>query len=235
MNNLENILKYQELDIKLRKTLDSVERSRAYESMDAARKNFAMTKKVRDDSEKFAESVIEFFEKAKVRLKELTDDAEKICAIAETRDLSEKEMGCLEKIRAEISDLENKVSEKKARSEKTIKDFLEAQEQSKKLRAKFEKDKAEYLKLKEEKTPQINALKKELEALEPEIDPEIIQKYKALAAEKKFPPFVDAYPDKDSFYCRGCGLALSQSKASELKNNSYCVCERCKRIIYKKS
>ncbi len=231
MKDLDTVLKYQELDIKLRKVLDSVEKSKVYENMEKARQEFSIAKKTRDDSEKAAEGIVAYYESAQKLSDEINSMLERISGFEE---ISDEDASQLEKAKSRLVDIENKLADRKNQSEKLIKDFLDANDQGKKLKAAFEANKKEYVALKESVQPEINALTEELRAFESKIDPEILKQYKALTAEKKYPAFVDAYIDKDSYYCRGCGLALSQSKTSELKNNSYCTCDKCKRIIYKK-
>jgi len=230
MENFEAILKYQEIDIKLRKALDTIEKSDVYEKMEKARQNFSAAKKVRDDNEKSAEEILNNIERAQKMSDEI---CEMVSRMANSDDVCQEDITQLEKAKAKLAEIESMLSDKKTQSEKIIKEFLEANEQLKKLKAVFEEYKKEYLALKEKKQPEINALNEQLKKLEPQISETILKKYKAVTAEKKYPAFVDAYIDKDSYYCRGCGIALSQSATSELKNQSYCVCEKCKRVIYK--
>jgi len=230
--NFETILKYQELDIKLRKTLDGIEKSAVYENMERARQEFSLAKRTRDNSEKTAEEIIGYLQSAQKISEEINAMIE---SMAEKEEITDEEYAQLQKAKSRLMEIETKLSDRKSHSEKIIKEFLDANEQGKKLKNEFDELKKEYTTLKEGLQPEIKAITEELKVLESKIDGELLSRYKAITAEKKYPAFVDAYVDKDSYYCRGCGIALSQSKTSELKNNEYCICEKCKRVIYKNS
>ena len=231
MKDLDIILKYQELDIKLRKANDALEKSKSYENMEKARQDFSIAKKTRDDNEKTAENILSYVESAQKLSKEVNAMLDRL---AKKDEITDDDIAQLEKAKAKLSEVEAKISERKGQSEKIIREFLDAGEQGKKHKTAFEDNKKEFMELKATKQPEINEITKELKALEEKISPEMFKIYKSITAERKFPAFVDAYVDKDSYYCRGCGIALSQAKTSEYKNNPYCICEKCKRVIYKK-
>ena len=57
--------------------------------------------------------------------------------------------------------------------------------------------------------------------------------YKQITAENKYPAFVPAMGDDASPACGACGMGLSGTAKNDLKNQGYCRCETCRRIIYK--
>ena len=64
----------------------------------------------------------------------------------------------------------------------------------------------------QDKEKDLAELKRQLDELRPNIDKELMKVYDDLAAERKFPPVVEAHiGERDSLSCRGCGLQLSQA------------------------
>ena len=89
--------------------------------------------------------------------------------------------------------------------------------------------------MKKEKEQEINKYKFQLKELEPQIDPETMSKYKAIVADRKYPAITEVYVGEGNAYsCKGCGLQLSQKNVSVLNEEGSCVCETCRRLIYKK-
>lgn len=236
MANLDAILKYQEVDIKLRKTLDEIERSDSGKRLEQSRKGFNEAKAMVEDSERTAGEVADFYRKAikfyneyapkieeyEQRLKgELTDEERK------------KAVTALETLKSKFSEIEKRLSERKNKGDKLLDEYREGQKRGKKMREVHAEAKESHENLKREKEPVIAEFKKTLETLRPSVDKEIMTMYDELASERKYPAFVEAYGDeKSSFSCRGCGLQLSQSSKGQLLEKGVCRCDTCRRIIY---
>lgn len=236
MINLDAILKYQEVDIKLRKTLDGLERSDFAKRLEQSRKGFSEAKTAVEDSEKNAGEIADFYKKA---MKYYEENAPKAIELEEklNGELSEEEykktVAALETLKTKFSEIEKRLSERKAKSEKLLDEYREGQKRGKKMREVHAQAKENYETLKKEQEPVIAQLKSTLDELRPSIDAELMQQYDELAAERKYPAFVEAYGDeKSSFSCRGCGLQLSQSSKGKLVENGICRCDTCRRIIY---
>lgn len=236
MANLDAILKYQEVDIKLRKTLDEIERSDSGKRLEQSRKGFNEAKAMVEDSERTAGEVADFYRKAikfyneyapkieeyEQRLKgELTDEERK------------KAVTALETLKSKFSEIEKRLSERKNKGDKLLDEYREGHKRGKKMREVHAEAKESHENLKREKEPVIAEFKKTLETLRPSVDKEIMTMYDELASERKYPAFVEAYGDeKSSFSCRGCGLQLSQSSKGQLLEKGVCRCDTCRRIIY---
>ena len=236
MKDLDKLLKYQELDIKLRRAQDVIERSDEYKKMEQARQEFAQTKKTRDESEKAAEGIVGFVGSAEDYIKEISAKMEELKGDLDSDDPAKAAAAFaqLNKLKGKLSDLEHKLAERKSKSERAIKTFVEAGELGRKLRDYYNAARQKHMELVKAKQPEINAINKQLAELKPTIDKDLMQRYETLTADNKYPAFVEVYGEGGYYSCRGCGLALSQSKTSELKEKSFCVCDTCKRIIFKK-
>lgn len=234
--NLETLLKYQELDIKLRRSLDSLEKSEANKKMEQARSEFNGAKKTVQDSEKDAESMLDSYEQTAAQFIELTNrvnDLELVLENAEPEDDLKDTAEQLESLKNKAVALEKKLNDYKAAAEKLVKNYQDANTVGLKMRDCFNAAKAEYTELIKAAEPEINALKKKLKDLESQINADTLKQYKAITAENKYPAFVEVHSSDGTYSCQGCGLQLSQKNTSTLNEKGTCICETCRRVIYK--
>lgn len=235
--NLEMILSYQELDIKLRRILDSLERSDAFKKMEQSKTEFNNAKKTVLDSEKEAEAIVQSYEKCAQQLKEITDKMNELELIIENAESDEDLSGYaeqLDSLKSKALAFDKKLSELKNSSEKIVKSYQDSNSIGLKMRGVYNAAKAEYSELIKASEPEVNALKKQLKEIETQIDSELMNKYKAITAENKYPAFVEVRVADGGYSCNGCGLHLSQKNTSTLNENGICICETCRRIIYKR-
>lgn len=234
--NFENLLKYQEIDIKLKRLLDSLEKSDANKKMEQARAEFNIAKKTVLDSEKEAEGVIGVYETLSSQIAEINEKNKELELIIENVDADELDgfSEQIETVKENVVALEKRLSEIKANAEKLIRTFQEANTMGLKMRDYFNSAKADYSELVKAAEPEVNALKKKLKELEPEISEELFAKYKAITSDNKYPAFVEVYDGDGTYSCTGCGLQLSQKNTSELNEKGICTCETCRRTIYKR-
>ena len=236
MIDLKAILEYQEADIKLRKTHDSIEKSDAQRRGKQAKIEFDAAKKRVDDSEAQAGEILDFIKSADetaVKAQSVASD----CKAKLESGLSAVERKAmraeLEALKAKLSDSEKRVDSKLKRASKVVDESRESQARAKKMRDVFIKEKEAYDKLKAEKAPEIEKCKKQLALLREKVDPKLLQQYDELSADKKIPAFVDAFKSESGTYsCRGCGLQLSQADNGKLERDGICRCGNCRRIIY---
>ncbi|MBE5730523.1 MAG: hypothetical protein E7350_01050 [Clostridiales bacterium] len=235
--NLEMMLEYQKLDIQLKRLLDTLEKSDASKKMEQARSEFNSAKKTVLDSEKEAEGVVTAYEQSTPQYGEISDTLHELELMLENVDISELDGfdGRLEALKDKVVALEKKLFEYRASSERLVKSYQDANAIGHKMKEVFNSAKDEYNALVEESKPEVNAIKKQLREMEPQLDAELLTKYKAVTAENKYPVFVEAYLGEGNIYsCTGCGLQLSQKNTSTLNENGMCTCETCRRVIYKR-
>lgn len=236
--NLDTLLKYQELDIKLRRALDTLERSDANKKMEQARAEFNNAKKIVMDTEKEAESVVGGFEETISQIKELSAKVSELELIIENAESDSDIINlaeALENLKTKIVVAEKKLAECKQSSERLVKNYQDANTVGLKMKGLYNNSKASYSELVKASEPEISALKKQLKELEEHIDPDTMAKYKAITADNKYPAYVEVHVgDGDVYSCTGCGLQLSRKNMSVLNENGFCTCETCRRIIYKR-
>ena len=121
----------------------------------------------------------------------------------------------------------------KANADKAIADFTEAQKTGKTARTVYADSKAKYEEFKKDKEQEYEKIKNRLAELQKTVEPKVFEVYKQITAEGKYPAFVPAIGDDASPACGACGMGLSGTAKSDLKNQGYCRCETCRRIIFK--
>lgn len=236
MANLDTLLKYQEIDIKLRRAQDSVEKSDAAQRGKKAKAEFEAAKKSVDDSERTAGEIVETLTAAAQTAKEgkslVAEYRDKLKG--ETTSKERKQMIAeLEQLKSRLSESEKKADAKRKQAQKVLDESKDSQARAKKMRDIFVGEKEKYEDMKQQKEPEIGKYKQMLSQLRPSIDPKLMKVYDELTAERKYPAFVDAYSsDKTTFSCRGCGLQLSQAGNSGLLKDGICRCDNCRRVIY---
>ena len=99
-----------------------------------------------------------------------------------------------------------------------------------KAKNKHKESKEKYEALVNTITPEINKVKKEMQALESSVDEKLMSKYKALKHDNIFPVFVPL----NNGNCGGCRMALPMGKLDKLKTDGYIVCDQCGRVIFNK-
>lgn len=230
---MENILKYQELDLKLQQLEKSVASSKEKSVMnqmisyvkDAQNKSMELEHKAKKMMEEYLLLKKEY-DKNILTIKQLT--------AKNSSELSTDEMD-------EIFNQINIVSSNLYMIERNlniqlvnIKNILKEFEQTKngviKAREKHKESKQKYEQLVSEINPKIEAVKKEMEKLEKSIEPKILTKYKSAKHDNIFPVFVPL----NNGNCGGCRMALPMGKLDKLKSDGYIVCEQCGRVIYQK-
>lgn len=238
MKDLDKILEYQKTDIELKKILDLIDKSEDGKRMDAAKAEFNAAKSTVMNCETQAQVLVELQENLAMQRDALIEEAEKLILIVENNEDDDEIDGYieqLEEMKKKLADTEKKVTDLKAKTEKVINDYKEANENGRKQKQAFIAAKEKHEKLKADYNKQIDELNGKLNAMAKGIDKETLEKYQSVVSEGKYPAFVEAYYDvgADMYSCRGCGIQLSQKNKSSLLENGVCRCETCRRIIYK--
>ncbi len=112
------------------------------------------------------------------------------------------------------------------------KEYEDIIKKSKTDRERFDKFKAAYTALKNDKEPKIAAVKAELSKLEKELESKTLSTYRQKREGNLFPVFVALSSNK----CGGCRMEISASKLGQMKSNELGIieCENCGRLIYQK-
>lgn len=237
MADLKTILKYQDIDLKFRRMTDSIEKSDSAKRGALAKNEFDAAKRSMEETERSASEIVETINSVADFSKAAKEKVAEISERAKSEGLTSKDrkqlISELEAIKKELAECEKKVEPTKKRSEKLVDEYTKQQGHAKKMRDIYNESKEKLDKDRQDKDKELSGFKKQLDELRPSIDKTLMKVYDELAAERKFPPIVEAHVgERDSLSCRGCGLQLSQTGRSELLDKGICRCDTCHRVIY---
>ena len=231
---LENILKYQEIEGKLvaeeSELLKSNDREKASEISQSLKNQHTKLLTLENQAQKVNDS----YKKATAKYEEFLKKLESLEKEMENADSSKTAI--YEKAYKDFASIANTLEKDIAtiynHIQQISKEYEEIIKKSKSDREKFDKYKAAFAKLKADKEPKIEDLKKKLQETKEKVDSKLLNIYLQKRETKKFPVFVALIANK----CGGCRMEISASKLGQMKTNDYGVieCENCGRLIYNK-
>lgn len=232
MTQIEQLLKYQEVDSKLLK----IERDAANSD---EWKNYSQSKS-------FLTKAPEKLEAMDAKARELEADLKKINKkyeeIAETLkdfenldDLVE-EGADISFYKKNATQLQEKLKSLKAEINALSKTIKEADEEYKALKKKtiavqkqYTEYAAAYQEYKKSKLAEMEAIKAELEKLSKDIQAEVFKRYENKRSERIFPIICAVAGDR----CSKCGMELSIMGKEKIAHGEVTECENCHRFLYK--
>lgn len=228
---MDNIIKYQQIDMELRKIMRSCENSNEKSVMskmtqlvkDAQNKSIALENRAQsllDDYNKIKQAYDETYKKIQKLVSK--DSSEMSC------DDLNKAIGEINKATAELYNAERSLVVVNDKIKHTLKDFENTRNNAVKARNMHKEAKSKYDLNMSKYTPQIEALKKQKADLEKSIDKELLDKYYEKKHDNIFPVFVPL----TGKMCGGCRMELPSKELDKLKSAKFIVCEHCGRIIY---
>lgn len=234
MKQLENLLAYQQTDMKLYKIESSLRTSEEAKQVSVLNKKLTLASEELIKLERSAAELAAVYEKDKEESDALIRQIEEIGAVVD--DISDDDIGEIdfyEKKLDKLSAALENVSKDAQKShivandirEKADKTFKLGQELTQKLKAA----KLAYEKLKKEKQPEAAAIIEELAAAEKGVDAQALAAYKKLRGEKKMPAVVLC----ENNACTGCGMDVAVDVLSKLSGEGVTECPNCGRILYK--
>ena len=230
---LDNILEYQKKDaqlVALQKQLSESPAKKVVNQMVEYVRN-AQQKLVQ--IEKRASELIVEFEDLKNQLENSNKTVENLNKL-KLDSLDEKELKSNEasivNINAQILNIEKNISSLSKRISTILTEFEETKHQGNSAKKKYEQGLKTYNDLASKQEPVIRKLKNDLANLEKTVDPKMLEKYKELRGDKKFPIFVPLMSNS----CGGCSMELPSSKLDKIKSTGMLECENCHRIIFVK-
>ncbi|MDE6275178.1 MAG: hypothetical protein K2M75_01425 [Clostridia bacterium] len=232
--SVEKMLKYQEVDMRYIKLENEVKNSEPAKKKNmyraATQKSFDTLTSMDDATKNNMDTVV----KNKSKLEQLDKQIDEIATeIAEENDDKQLEYYSkqLEKLSQSLDDMEKET----ARGNKDMSDakfkYGKEWEQAKKSNAYYIKYNEEYNNFVKDRAGEANAIRKQLVAMEAELDRELLDRYKKIRASKR-PVFV---PFHKPNICGGCGMEVAQDVINKLgEGRKIQECPNCGRIIYNK-
>lgn len=230
---MEKYLQYQEIDSKLIKLESDIKNSDCFKEYAKANNTIKLATDRLAKVESEAGDLINSLTKVTNTLNAVNEElGELVTAVEGVDDLKEIEYysTSIEKLNEKAESLEkeiNRISKEISEKVKAYNDLMARGKEATKAKKEFsEKVQA----LKNEKQPEVDAIRAELTAIEKDLNPEIVAKYKVLRSAKKPPYFVPL----SGTNCTGCGMELAYDTLSKLKNDGDWVeCPNCQKILYK--
>lgn len=237
--DLDNLLKYQAIDVELKKLQREMNSNENCKIADEAKRRFNEMRTVVAKSENVAAKVYGGYAESVRHYDETIKKAEELMGKLEDDSLSEEEtekiaenLVAINKKLGEIADFIENIRKK---GENAVRDFTVAQKSGHKLKDEYGKARDELKKLEEQYKPKIDDLQQKLTDARGKVDKKLLETYDRVSKEVGLPAFVEVYdPGSGDMNCAYCGISLSLNTKSELKDNGYCLCEKCHRIIYSK-
>ncbi len=232
--NIENILKYQNMDAELykieQKIMKSPYKEKANELSAVAKKSQTRSTELEAEASKLIKDIEEIKNKYQI-------NKDKVGEMLET-DLEKSSMEDLEKLSA----LKGKVVSNLGILEKMLQKSAERinfiLSEFNKTKRTFDEARKQYAickqKIDEEtKTlePEKEKLKKELAVLEKNVEPKLMAEYKKKRQDNIFPVIV---PLESGGFCGRCRMELPKVAISRIKEKGVITCEHCKRLLYQK-
>lgn len=221
----------------MRKLTTLINRDAALAAKNKHRNAFNDAKQTISDCDKQSGALVSSYEE----LCKYIDDNEAMFGELESvgGDLSEEELAervkRLESFKSKFQNADKKAHDLDAKSKDVCRSRVDAIRTGNAAKAAYKEASDKHNALVESKASEYNALKTELEKLRGELDDKMYSEYEKLVEENKFPPVVPASGDdkKGVFNCGGCGIGLPQQGNALLKDQGWCRCDNCRRIIVK--
>ncbi|MCL2751827.1 MAG: hypothetical protein FWE62_03625 [Firmicutes bacterium] len=231
MSKYDAILKYQEIDLRVRKHEMNIERSEDYKRAKAAQDVFQAAKKTSEECEKKAEEAVAHFAKlqsflADIERKTEELDSEKPSAenYGVLKDSVDKVYKSLSKVEGDLDIINKRITD-------VGKNYDDSLKKGKTARTAFNDAKAKYMDLKTAEDAEIDKLRAELDKIAQSVEPALYERYRALRKDKVLPAVICVDTKQSGLTCTGCMMELSVNAKSRLTSVGMIECENCRRLI----
>ncbi len=227
----KNLLEYQKLDGKILALKRDVQNNEAKQTLN---KVVALVKDSQNkllELEAKAKSSIQEYEKFKSDYESAYAELAKLNKQDVSNLTEEKLNENLEKANQLVSvlgALERGLSSQAENINSIIKNFEVCRNNIVTYRQKYKESKAKCDEIEANVKPSIEEIKKQMLALEKDIDAGLLAKYKQIRQDKIFPVLVPL----NNNACGGCSMEMPAALMNKLKSNGYLECEQCRRYIY---
>lgn len=229
---VQEILKYQTIDAKLKKLetelASSEERKRAISAkkyIDGVESNVNRL----DDRAKELALTFENIKKAEAKLEEQQSEFAK--ALESVADETETlyYIKKIEELLSKIKNLNDESAKITAEIETILKEYATIKTKTKAAQAQYAEYGKKYNELKASKSDEMTKIETELAELRKKIDPSLMEKYLKKRGDKIFPILYEV----TEHGCGCCNMELSMAARSKLKNGEIIECDQCGRLLYK--
>lgn len=231
---LDKILEYQKKELELINLENELSKSKDREKATEIQQLLKNQHSRLVMLEQAARKINESYEQAVAKFEDYSKKLDKLEAEMQAADESKMEL--YEKTYKDFSaigaGLEREIQNIYTSVQQISKEYEDIIKKSKTDRERFDKFKAAYTALKNDREPKIATAKAELAKLEKALDSKAYSAYKQKREGNIFPVFVEVANNK----CGGCRMEISASKLGQMKSNDLGIieCENCGRLIFQK-
>lgn len=228
---IEQLLKYQEVDAGLRKIETELSGSDARKKAVSAKKYLESVEENIAKLDVKAAELAHIYETMENEYKLLNEQREEFLgALDHAEDenalnyLSKKIDELYSKVKS-IAQEATKVSEA---MQAIYKDYASIRGNVKTAQAQYAENVKIYNELKASKQEDRSKIENELKGLEKEVEPKLMERYKAKRAAKIFPILYEVREN----VCGACNMELPKSVLAQLKSGEVIECDQCGRLLY---
>lgn len=231
MSRYDSLLKYQEIDLRMRKHEVKIESNESFVRAKQAQDQYNTAKKNAESCETKAEETVQYFAKMQSVCQDIENKLLELEAISvdDTNYLKVKDQ--LDKLYRNLSKIESDLDIISKRVNEIENVYKESTKRGHQAKVIFNESRDKFVDFKAEEDKAISALKQELDKLRPSIDKPLMDKYAVLRRDKTLPAVVKVNLNLDGLMCTGCMMELSMNAKSRLKADGTIDCENCHRII----
>lgn len=228
---MKEILEYQKLDMELRRVKKSSSENLDTNNINKLKSYILEASEKGKTLENGAKQMLTEYAKMK---EEYEKNCKKVAELT-SKSLDSIEIGDVDGILAQINSLsqelfllERNLNLFITKIKNSLKEFEVTKNNMIKAKQKYNEVKSKYEKGLEVAAPRIKEIEDKMKAMEKNIDPDLLSKYKSMKGDKIFPVFVSL----NDGHCAGCRVEIPTSRINKLKTDGKIICEQCHRIIY---
>lgn len=229
---IEALLKYQEVDARLRKIEVELASSEERKKAVSAKKYLDGVEESISKLESRAFELNVAFENATAELEKMKgQEAEFKKAMEEMEEESEANylIKKTEEILAKIRLLSQEVNKISGEIQAVIKEYSTIKNTTKAAQTQYAEYGKLYNELKASKQAEMEQIESELKKLQKDVEPSLMEKYLKKRKEKIFPILFEI---RDNV-CGACNMELPTGVISKIKNGEVIECDQCRRLLYK--
>ena len=231
---IEELLKYQEVDGKLRAVEQKIAATEERKKYMAARKFMEKAPEKLDALEAKAVELKHAFEVLEKKYAELADTMKDYENLDEMIGEQGGEISFYKRNASQIADalkgLKAEISKLTAQIESASKEYQTAKKQTIAMQKQYKEYKEKYANVRDSYAGEIKEIESELKKLAESVPADVLEKYNVKRKEKVF-PVVCAVTEKR---CPQCGMELSIAEVDKLASGNFIECDSCHRILFKK-
>ena len=231
---IEELLKYQEEDGKLRAVEQEIAATDERKKYMAARKFLEKAPEKLDALEGKAVELKHVFELLEKKYEELADTLKDYENLDEMIGEQGGEIAFYRRNASQIADslkgLRAEINKLSAQIEASSKEYKAAKKQTIAMQRQYKEYKDKYAQVKKSHEDEIASIESQLKELAKKVPADVLAKYSAKRKEKVY-PVVCVVTDKR---CPQCGMELSIAEIDKLSGGNFIECDSCHRILFKK-